>query len=78
MKDAIEAVVIAQTVPPKTTSFSVRGAGFGGRVPLPAGWRYLAKARLQPTVEIGDEIMKSNRTSGLGIPQRSKVMNYFC
>ena len=47
--------------------FSSTKARFGGRVRLPASWRFLAKARLQPPVEIGDEIMKSDRTNGLAI-----------
>ena len=44
----------------ETTSFSSTRARIGGRVRLPGSWRYLAKARLQPPVEIGDEIMKAD------------------
>jgi hypothetical protein len=64
----------SQTVPPKTTSFSTTRARIGGRGRLPASWRYLAKARLQPPVEIGDEIMNSDRTNGLAIT--SKIAGY--
>jgi hypothetical protein len=43
-------------------------------VQLPASWRYLANARLQPTVKIDDENMKSDRTNGLAIT--SKIGGY--
>jgi hypothetical protein len=38
------------------------------------GWIVMAKARLLPMVEIGDEIMESDRTSGLAIA--SKIGGY--
>jgi hypothetical protein len=54
----------------ETTSFSSTRARIGGRVQLPARWRCLVKARLQPTVEIGDEMMKSDRTNRLAITSK--------
>ena len=54
--------------------FPVRGPGLGVECDCRPDWRYLAKPRLQPPVQIGDEIMKSDRTNGLAIT--SKIAGY--
>lgn len=38
---------------------------------LPANWRFLGEGQVQPTVEIGDENMKSDRTNGLVITSKT-------